>query len=63
MKMEALMIHLPPDLKRKLVGLRTQGYTASGYVRALIERDLAEVPETPSSTPRTRPTRAQLTRR
>ncbi len=38
--MERLMIQLPTPLKRKLDALRNQGYTASGYIRALLEREL-----------------------
>ncbi len=41
--MERLMIQLPTPLKRKLDALRSQGYTASGYIRALLERELGEV--------------------
>ena len=40
MKMERVLIQLPRDLKAKLDGLRRQGYTASGYIRALLEREL-----------------------
>lgn len=38
--MERLMIQLPKPLKRKLDGLRQHGYTTSGYIRALLEREL-----------------------
>ncbi len=38
--MERLMIQLPTPLKRKLDALRSQGYTASGYIRTLLEREL-----------------------
>ncbi len=38
--MERLMIQLPTPLKRKLDALRSQGYTASGFIRALLEREL-----------------------
>jgi hypothetical protein len=41
MKMERLMIQIPTPLKHRLDGLRTQGYTASGYIRALLERELS----------------------
>ncbi len=41
MKMHRLLIQLPTPLKRKLDALRSQGYTASGYIRALLERELA----------------------
>ena len=40
--MERLMIQLPTPLKRKLDALRSQGYTASGFIRALLERELAQ---------------------
>ena len=40
MSMVKLMIHLPVPLKAKLDDLRSQGYTASGYIRALLEREL-----------------------
>ena len=42
MKMERLVIQLPKPIKRKLDGLRSQGYTTSGYIRALLERELGE---------------------
>ena len=38
--MERLMIQLPAPLKAKLDALRNQGYTASGFIRALLEREL-----------------------
>jgi len=38
--MERLMIQLPTPLKRRLDKLRSQGYTASGYIRAVLEREL-----------------------
>lgn len=40
MSMVKLLIHLPRPLKAKLDALRTQGYTASGYIRALLEKEL-----------------------
>jgi metal-responsive CopG/Arc/MetJ family transcriptional regulator len=40
MKMERVLIQLPTDLKAKLDGLRSQGYTASGFIWALLEREL-----------------------
>ena len=39
-KMERLNIQLPAPLKAKLDALRLQGYTASGYIRALLEQEL-----------------------
>ena len=40
MKMERVLIQLPKCLKAKLYALRSQGYTASGYIRALLEKEL-----------------------
>jgi len=40
MKMQRMMIQLPASLKAKLDALRAQGTTASGYIRALLEREL-----------------------
>jgi hypothetical protein len=40
MRIERLIIQLPSKLKRKLAHLCSQGYTASGYIRALLEREL-----------------------
>ncbi len=40
MKMHRLLIQVPTPLKAKLDALRSQGYTASGFIRALLEREL-----------------------
>ena len=40
MKMERVLIQLPRALKAKLDSLRSHGYTASGFIRALLEREL-----------------------
>ena len=40
MSMVKMLIHVPAALKAKLDALRDQGYTASGYIRALLEREL-----------------------
>jgi mannitol/fructose-specific phosphotransferase system IIA component len=40
MSMVKLLVHLPAPLKAKLDALREQGYTASGFIRALLEREL-----------------------
>lgn len=37
--MTKLLVHLPEELKAKLDALRTQGYTASGFIRSLLERE------------------------
>ncbi len=44
MKMERIVIQLPPVLKRKLDALRAQGYTAAGYIRSLLGRELNHAP-------------------
>jgi len=38
--MTTLLIHLPTEMKTKLTALKAQGYTASGFVRAAIEKAL-----------------------
>jgi predicted DNA-binding protein len=43
MQMVRIMIQLPRPLKAKLDALRKQGTTASGYIRALLERELTPV--------------------
>jgi hypothetical protein len=43
MQMVRLMIQVPRPLKAKLDALRKQGTTSSGYIRALLERELAQV--------------------
>ncbi len=40
MAMIKLLVNLPAPLKAKLDALRSQGYTASGFIRALLEREL-----------------------
>ena len=40
MKMERLVIQLPRPLKAKVDALRSQGYTTSGYIRAVLEKEL-----------------------
>ena len=44
MKMQRLNIQLPAILKAKLDAMRKQGTTASGYIRALLERELNKAP-------------------
>lgn len=45
--MERVMIQVSSDTKAKLDRLRLEGYTLSGYVRSLIEKDLATHPTPP----------------
>ncbi len=40
MKMERINIQIPAWLKRKLDALRAQGYTAAGYIRSVLEKEL-----------------------
>ncbi len=44
MKMVRMLIQVPEHLKRKLDALRSQGYTAAGYIRTLLERELNQNP-------------------
>lgn len=44
--MERILIQLPKGLKAKLDALKQQGYTVSGYIRALLERELSTVKPT-----------------
>jgi len=38
--MTTILIHLPMEMKAKLDALKAQGYTASGFIRAVLEREL-----------------------
>ena len=42
MKMVKLLISVPEGLKLKLDRLRSEGYTASGYIRHVLERELKQ---------------------
>lgn len=42
MKMERVLIQLPKPLKAKLDALKAQGYTASGFIRALLEKEFSQ---------------------
>ena len=44
MKMVRVLIQVPQPLKAQLDAMRKQGTTASGYVRALLERELNKAP-------------------
>ena len=41
-KLVRIVIQLPQDLKHKLDALKLQGYTASGFIRAVLEREFAK---------------------
>ena len=40
-----VLIHLPVSLKVKLDALRVEGYTISGYIRGVLERELNQGPD------------------
>ena len=40
--MVRILIQVPQPLKAQLDTLRDQGYTTSGYIRALLERELMQ---------------------
>ena len=42
-EMAKLLIDVPKGIKAKLNALKKQGYTDSGYIRALLESELATV--------------------
>ena len=42
--MVRILIQVPQSLKSKLDGLRAQGTTASGFIRAVLERELNQTP-------------------
>lgn len=39
-KMTKVLIHLPEDLKKRLDRKRSEGYSLSGFVRGVLEREL-----------------------
>ena len=40
-----IVIQLPQELKLKLDELKLQGYTASGFIRAVLEREFTKAEE------------------
>ncbi len=42
MRMVKMLIQIPRPIKDKLDQLRTQGYTTSGFIRAVLERELGQ---------------------
>jgi metal-responsive CopG/Arc/MetJ family transcriptional regulator len=42
-KLVRIVIQLPLDLKTQLDCLKQQGYTTSGFIRAMLERELAKM--------------------
>lgn len=46
-KLVRIVIQLPVELKLQLDSLKQQGYTTSGFIRAMLERELAKMEEQP----------------
>jgi len=46
-KLVRIVIQLPVELKLQLDSLKQQGYTTSGFIRAMLERELAKIEEQP----------------
>jgi len=46
-KLVRIVIQLPADLKVQLDNLKQQGYTTSGFIRAMLERELAKLDPKP----------------
>ena len=44
-----VVIQLPVELKEQLDRLKQQGYTASGFIRAMLEREFAKEGKTSTS--------------
>lgn len=42
--MKSILITIPDETKAKLDAKRAQGYTLNGFVRAVLERELADKP-------------------
>ena len=44
-----IVIQLPVNLKTQLDNLKQQGYTTSGFIRAMLEREFAKMQEKPAA--------------
>jgi hypothetical protein len=45
MKLVRILIMVPESVKARLDGLRAKGYTASGYIRYVLEREFKQGPK------------------
>jgi hypothetical protein len=45
MKVYRILISVPESMKKRLDALRAEGYTASGYIRHVLERELSQGPK------------------
>ena len=50
-----VVIQLPVELKEQLDRLKQQGYTASGFIRAMLEREFAQAAREDDSASRPAP--------
>lgn len=48
-KLVRIVVQLPLDLKLQLDALKQQGYTTSGFIRAMLERELERIDVQPSN--------------
>jgi len=48
-KLVRIVIQLPLDLKLKLDQLKLQGYTASGFIRAMLEQEFRKPDRKPNN--------------
>ncbi|TKB68372.1 MAG: hypothetical protein E8D47_02620 [Nitrospira sp.] len=44
-----IVIQLPVNLKTQLDNLKQQGYTTSGFIRAVLEREFSKMEEKPTT--------------
>lgn len=51
-KLVRVVIQLPAELKEQLDRLKQQGYTASGFIRAMLEREFAQADKEDEAQPR-----------
>lgn len=51
-KLVRIVIQLPVELKEQLDALKQQGYTTSGFIRAMLERELSKLEPRPQPTMR-----------
>jgi predicted DNA-binding protein len=49
-KLVRIVIQLPVELKTQLDALKQQGYTTSGFIRAMLERELGKMEEQQQAT-------------
>ena len=45
MKLVRILVSVPKSVKERLDALRSEGYTASGYIRHVLEREFNQGPK------------------